>query len=407
MPVFKKERDMFNSRRSFTGNRYRGGGQRGPRQFSRFKGRQPSFNPTLFITNNNYQPSAETAYEAKNRFEDLAVAEQLKQNISRKGYTQMTPIQDEGIGPILAGKDVVGLANTGTGKTAAFLIPLISRVSQKQTTRVLIVTPTRELAMQILDEFRVFANGLGIFSGLIIGGASMNRQIENLKRRPEFIIGTPGRLLDLEKRKKIHFGDFQTIVLDEVDRMLDMGFVTDIQYIVGKLPLKRHSLFFSATIPDKAREVMKRFLTNPIIISVSKQQTAVNVEQAVVRLSGKARVEVLHDLLRQSGFDKVLVFGRTKWGIEKLAKELQLRGFRVAAIHGNKTQGQRQKALQDFKNNRTQVLLATDLASRGLDIDKVTHVINYDLPATREDYIHRIGRTGRADKKGIALTLVD
>lgn len=410
---------MFNSRRSFSGNRFSGGGQsggsRGPRQFSRFRGRpaygrgrQPSFDPTNFVQNITYKPEQQEEYVSKHQFNELEVVDQLKKNIIDRGYTKMTPIQDQAIEPILQGKDVVGVANTGTGKTAAFLIPLINRAFKDRSIKVLIVTPTRELAIQIRDEFKLFSAGMQIFSALIIGGAAMGRQIDDLRRRPEFVIGTPGRLKDLEQRRKIFFNDYKAIVLDEVDRMLDMGFIGDIQEMIAKLPRERHSLFFSATIPVKARGIMANFLNDPIYISVeSKQQTAESVNQQVVKLSGRAKVEVLHDLLIQKGFDKVLVFGRTKWGMEKLGKELRDKGFRVASIHGNKTQFQRQQALKQFKSGGIQVLLATDLASRGLDIDNVTHVINYDLPSTFEDYVHRIGRTGRAEKRGIALTLVD
>ena len=221
------------------------------------------------------------------------------------------------------------------------------------------------------------------------------------------MIGTPGRLRDLERQQKLDFANFANIVLDEVDRMLDMGFIQDVNYIVSKLPVPRHSLFFSATIPPKVQEVINKFLKDPITIKVQSTPLLANIDQDVIRLNGKPKIEVLHDLLIKDGFHKVLIFGRTKFGIERLSQELTNRGFRVASIHGNKSQSRRQKALSDFKSNRIQVLLATDLASRGLDIDNVTHVINYELPGTYEDYIHRIGRTGRADKKGKALTFVN
>jgi superfamily II DNA/RNA helicase len=234
----------------------------------------------------------------------------------------------------------------------------------------------------------------------------MYGQIRGLMRNPAFVIGTPGRLKDLEKQRKLSFGSFQTIVLDEVDRMLDMGFINDVKWIVAKLPEKRHALFFSATLPENTKDIMSHFLKNPVTISVKKTNTSANVDQDVIRLEGKPKIDVLHDLLAQEGFDKVLVFGRTKWGMEKLAKELDDRGFKVASIHGNKNQNQRQRAINDFKSDKVAILLATDIASRGLDIPNVTHVINYDLPETYEDYVHRIGRTGRADKTGKALSFV-
>ncbi|OGG08873.1 hypothetical protein A2154_04065 [Candidatus Gottesmanbacteria bacterium RBG_16_43_7] len=307
----------------------------------------------------------------------------------------------------MQGRDVVGIANTGTGKTAAFLIPLISKIYARRFEKVLIVAPTRELASQIYDECRVFTHNLDISLALCIGGVGYKAQLVALEKKPQFVIGTPGRLIDFEKQRQMDFARFGTIVLDEVDRMLDMGFIGDVRYIISRLSANRQSLFFSATIPENVRQLMAGFLNNPRSVMVSKQETAANVDQDIVRVNGKAKSDVLYDLLTQDGFDKVLVFGRTKWGMDKLARLLDRWGVKVAAIHGNKSQNQRRRALDSFKNNHVQVLLATDIASRGLDIDDVTHVINYDLPQSYEDYIHRIGRTGRAEKKGIALTLIE
>lgn len=346
-------------------------------------------------------------YNATHSFTDFALSEEIKKNIIDKGYLTPTPIQDQAIPHLLEGKDVIGLANTGTGKTAAFLLPLINKAFLDRSERVLIVAPTRELAVQIEEEFKGFAKGLGLYSTLCIGGVGMYGQIKGLQRNPAFVIGTPGRLKDLEKQRKLFFGSFKTIVLDEVDRMLDMGFINDVKWIVAKLATPRHSLFFSATLPENVKDVMSHFLTNPVTVSVKKTNTSANVDQDIIRTKGKQKVDVLHDLLVMDGFEKVLVFGRTKWGMEKLAKTLDDRGFKVASIHGNKNQNQRQKAINDFKSNKVNILLATDIASRGLDIPDVTHVINYDLPETYEDYVHRIGRTGRADKTGKALSFVD
>ena len=268
------------------------------------------------------------------------------------------------------------------------------------------MAPTRELAVQIEEELKNFSRQMKIFSALCIGGVSMQGQIRSLYPNPNFVIGTPGRLKDLSLRHKIVFSSFNTVVLDEVDRMLDMGFIHNMTDILSALPKLRQSAFFSATMTPQVQKVMNTFLKNPITISIKTHTVISNIAQDVIKTNGKPKIDVLHNLLIQDGFDKVLVFGRTKWGLERLATDLARRGFAVVAIHGNKSQGQRQRSLAEFKNNRVKVLLATDVASRGLDIDDVTHVINFDLPESYEDYIHRIGRTGRASKTGIALTLV-
>ncbi len=351
---------------------------------------------------------AETVYMPQHQFADFSISEELKSNIAAKGYSTPTPIQDQAIGEILAGKDIIGTSNTGTGKTAAFLIPLVEKVFRNKAQRVLIVTPTRELALQITQELREFARGLGLRTALVIGGASMWRQRNDIRQDPHFVIGTPGRLKDVIRGKILSMSQFRNVVLDEADRMVDIGFINDIKYFISLLPTPRQSLFFSATISGKVGEVLRLFVKNPVTISIKKHDAAVNVNQNLVKVVDKyKKVDQLHDLLIQKGFDKVLVFGRTKWGVQKLADELTERGFKVAAIHGNKRQNQRQHVLDQFKRNEIQILLATDVASRGLDIPDVSHVINYDLPSSMDDYIHRIGRTGRADKKGIALTFVE
>lgn len=349
----------------------------------------------------------EVPYDSTHTFESFPIHETLKKTIARKGYTTPTPIQDKAIPEILEGKDVVGIANTGTGKTAAFLIPLLHKLTQNENERILIITPTRELAIQIQEECQWLAEGLNLYSLACIGGLSISKQIQGLYRRPRVVIGTPGRCKDLYDRRKLNFADYKTVVLDEVDRMLDMGFINDIRFIVQLLPQERQSLFFSATLSDTIRSVMTSFLKDPVTISVKSRETTANVDQDIVKTDGKIKIEVLHDILIKEGFDKVLVFGRTKHGIDKLARQLHERGFRVSAIHGNKTQHQRQRALNQFKIGDVTILLATDVASRGLDIPDVTHVINYDLPETYEDYVHRIGRTGRANKKGSALSFID
>lgn len=378
--------------------------QSGP---SNTKGKLNSRDSHLFI-----KKAAETSqlesYTPHNSFNDFNLVQPLHFNISKKGYLHPTPIQDKAIQPILDGRDLIGLANTGTGKTAAFLIPLIEKMYKNRAEKVLIVTPTRELANQINDEFKEFAYGMRLFSALIIGGASARRQVFDLNRNPNVVIGTPGRLKDLIEHKQLRLTDFRNIVLDEVDLMVDIGFIADVKYFISLLPEQRQSLFFSATIPSKVREILQIFVKDPITVSVQTQPTSENVDQDIVRVTDRNRkVDQLHDLLNQENFNKVMIFGRTKHGIEKLNKQLTLRGFNVGAIHGNRTQGQRQRILRSFKEDQINILLATDVASRGLDIDNVSHVINYDLPDTYEDYIHRIGRTGRANKKGIALTFVE
>ncbi len=362
--------------------------------------------PNLFIKQVSKNLSNEE-YSPKNSFADLNLASILKSNINSKGFTAMTPIQDQAILPILEGRDLIGLAATGTGKTAAFLVPLIQLMYTNRNKRTLIITPTRELASQIRDDFKDFAYDMKLFATILVGGANINRQIRELKRDPNMVIATPGRLKDLIERKAIYLEDYTNIVLDEVDLMVDIGFINDIRYFTSLLPKDRQSLFFSATISPKVQKILQSFVNNPVTVSVKKQDTSENVDQNVVKIAnGENKVDRLHDLLISKGFDKVIIFGRTKHSVEKLNKELFDRGFKVGAIHGNKKQGHRQRTLQSFKNNEIQILLATDVASRGLDIPNVTHVINYELPETYEDYIHRIGRTGRAGNRGIALTFI-
>lgn len=341
-------------------------------------------------------------------FADFALNPTLQETIKMKGFITPTPIQDQTIPAILEGHDIIGTANTGTGKTAAFLIPLIQKVSLDRNQRVLIVAPTRELAVQIHKEMREFARGQSMRSAMLIGGANEWRQRQDLKNDPHFVIATPGRLKDFSDSRYIRLASFRNVVLDEADRMVDIGFINDIKYFISLLPKERQSLFFSATISGKVSEILDAFVVNPIRVSVKKEDTAITIQQDVIRVTqGSAKVEVLHDLLNKKEFDKVLIFGRTKWGVQKLSDELERRGFKSGAIHGNKRQNQRQYVLEQFKRSEIQVLLATDVASRGLDIPDVSHVINYDLPETLDDYIHRIGRTGRANKRGIALTFVD
>jgi ATP-dependent RNA helicase RhlE len=364
------------------------------------------FDPSLFIKKVE-ELSSTPVYIPKNTFSDFEIEKQIKENVITRGYETPTKIQDEVIPLILQGKDIIASANTGTGKTASFLIPLVSNILNKKSHRALIIAPTRELAEQIQDELTVFKEKTGLASALCIGGANIDFQIRKLRKKPEFVVGTPGRLIDLEKRKILNFNNFDAIVLDEVDTMLDMGFIQDIKHIIDLLPKKRHSLFFSATMPKKVKDIMDAFLKDPITISVKTRESAENVNQDVIKVSKNEKINVLHELLIKPSFKKVIIFSKTKRDTDKLSKALQERGFKTATIHGDKTQGARRKALSLFKNNKIDILLATDVVARGIDIDDVTHVINYDLPQTYEDYIHRIGRTGRANKIGNAITFVE
>jgi ATP-dependent RNA helicase RhlE len=347
-------------------------------------------------------------YIPVHKFSDFHIEERLKENIINKGYVTPTPIQDQSIETILSGKDIVGIANTGTGKTAAFLIPLIHKVMIGDNEQVIIIAPTRELAIQINDEFKAFIGDMKMYSVCLVGGAPIGKQIRELKYFNSFVIGTPGRIKDLIDRGCLNLSKFRTIVLDEADRMLDMGFVNDMRLVISKMPKERQTLFFSATLGPEIEKLIKDFLNNPVRVSVKTGDTSKNILQDVIKIGrGKNKFDVLHELLSKEGFEKVLVFGRTKHGVQKVSDELVRRGVSSAAIHGNKNQMQRQRALADFKNNKSKVLIATDVAARGLDIPDVSHVINFDVPGTHEDYIHRIGRTGRGDKKGIALTFVE
>ena len=368
--------------------------------------RTKSIDPKKFI-NEAIKPLEEIAFIPVNTFSDFGFDQRLQFNIDAKGYILPTPIQDGAIKHVLEGRDLIGLANTGTGKTAAFLLPILDRMLARKTKRTLIMVPTRELAVQIEEEFRIFAKGLNLYSALVVGGASMNRQLQQISRRPQFIIGTPGRLKDLLENYGLKFDGFDTLVLDEADRMLDMGFIRDIRTILSHFPPERQTLFLSATITPEIEQLIATMLKDPETVSVRKGETNDHVAQDVIKVDGKeAKYEKLVELLRQPEFAKVLIFGETKWGVQRLADTLERDGFRVAAIHGNKSQPARQKALNDFKANRVQAMIATDVAARGLDIPNVSHVINYDPPKIFEDYVHRIGRTGRAGQMGHALTFV-
>lgn len=338
---------------------------------------------------------------------EFDLAKELKQNITLKKYTNPTKIQYEAIPQILKGRDILGLASTGSGKTAAFLIPMINKAVLDKTQRFLILVPTRELAMQTQDEFMQLARNTGIRSVLVMGGNSIRTQIDILKRDPQFVIATPGRLKDLTERKAINLLKINNIVLDEVDRMLDMGFIEDIRYITSQLSDKKQSLFFSATMNRKSEEIANSLLRNPVRIEIEKKSPGKNVDQDIIRVKeGETKFNVLCEYINKEEFKKVLIFTRTKREAENLSNKLLDKGIRVNALHGDKRQTQRTRIIESFKSGKLDILIATDVASRGLDVNNITHVINYDIPENYDDYIHRIGRTGRAGKKGYALTFV-
>ena len=319
------------------------------------------------------------------------------------------PIQDQAIPPALEGRDILGLANTGTGKTAAFLLPLIQKViiNKGKHEQVLILAPTRELAQQIEKELMDFVKTIGIYSVSCVGGMPITKQMRELRQGVSFVIGTPGRVKDLIDRKALLLGTFRSIVLDEADRMLDMGFRDDMEYIMNLMSKDRQTLFFSATLSPEIKKLTEKYLKNPVSISVVVRETAKNVDQDIIRIKTKeSQIDQLHDVLINEGSDKVLIFRETKRDVDRLEKELLGRGFKVGAIHGDKRNRERMRILEAFKKNEIAILIATDVAARGLDIPNVTHVINYDVPQTYDTYVHRIGRTGRANQKGKALTFV-
>jgi len=346
-------------------------------------------------------------YVDGHNFSEFDVVGPLRKNIQYKKYDVPTKIQHEAIPLILQGRDILGIASTGSGKTAAFLIPLINKMIKDSNQRCLVVEPTRELAMQIQDEFMSLARDTGIRSVLIIGGSSMYAQINILRRDPRFVVCTPGRMKDLSDRRVIDLRKINNVVLDEVDRMLDMGFIDDIKYITSRLNEKRQSLFFSATMNRKSEDIANTLLKNPVRVEIETQQAGKNVDQDIVRVrSREEKVALLTEYLKKDEFEKVLIFTRTKREADRLSDKLFDAGIKTGALHGNKGQGQRSRIIESFKRGNLSILIATDIASRGLDVNNITHVINYDVPENFDDYIHRIGRTGRAGKKGIAITFV-
>jgi ATP-dependent RNA helicase RhlE len=351
---------------------------------------------------------AETeVYVPRHSFTDFELNPLLKTNLAAKGYDTPSPIQDQGIPAALQGRDVIGIASTGTGKTAAFALPVLERLISDRNSAALIIAPTRELAEQIEQECKALARGSGIFGVLLIGGGAMGSQLRDLRQNPRIVIGTPGRIKDHLQRGTLKLHSFNMIVLDEVDRMLDMGFVHDVTEILSKTNSSRQSFFFSATMDPRVRKLIETFTQDPLTILLKASSTSESVHQDVVSYQGNSdKMDKLHDLLLKNEVAKAIVFDETQRSVERLNKELVGRGFSAEAIHGGKSQGQRQRALNRFKTNEVSILVATDVAARGIDVADITHVINYSVPKAFDDYIHRIGRTGRAGQIGYAVTFI-
>lgn len=349
------------------------------------------------------------------QFEDLKIIEPIIKALKEEKYTEPTPIQEKAIPIILNRNDVLGSAQTGTGKTAAFAIPILQHLfldrrqnNHPRKISALIITPTRELAIQISESFSIYGKYTGIKNTVIFGGVTQGSQTSALRGGVDVLVATPGRLLDLMDQGFVHLKNVEYFVLDEADRMLDMGFIHDIKKIIAKLPVKRQSLFFSATMPDNIVELSRKILHNPEKVDVSPISSTVEIIQQYLYYTNKSsKNELLLHILQDKKIDQVLLFSRTKHGADKIARNLTKQKIKTAAIHGDKAQNQRQKSLAQFKEGQIRVLVATDIAARGIDIDKLKYVINYDVPNIAETYVHRIGRTGRAGEEGTAISLCE
>lgn len=361
--------------------------------------------PARFIQ--TAKPTEETTYTPQHSFADFAIDQLIMRNLRTMGFSTPSPIQDQTIPLGLAGKDVVGIANTGTGKTGAFAIPIINRLMSEPTARAIILAPTRELAEQIEQQCRAIGKGSRLRGALLIGGNSMRPQLRDLSHKPSLIIGTPGRIKDHLERGTLSLTDCNIIVLDEVDRMLDMGFVHDITQILSHTSPERQSFYFSATLDERVKRIIAKFSTDPIHISVKASETAEHIEQNIIKYdSTERKLAKLYELLQSEPVTKAIIFDDTQRSVDRLSKQLTDRGIQADAIHGGKSQPQRQRVLRKFKASHINVLVATDVAARGIDVSDISHVINFSLPQSYDDYVHRIGRTGRAGQTGHALTFV-
>jgi superfamily II DNA/RNA helicase len=378
----------------------------GPSRRQRRKIDKNTIDPARFIK--KAEPLAQANYQAANEFADFVMHPLLKANITAKGYLTPSEIQDKTIKLGLEGRNVVGIANTGTGKTAAFALPILNKLMHQPGSKALIIAPTRELALQIEEQCKILAKSSGLSGALLIGGTPMGRQVSDLKHGARIMIGTPGRIKDHLNQGTLRLDSCNMIVLDEVDRMLDMGFINDVRFILARLPSEHQAFFFSATISPEIQNLIDTFANESEIVNVKAGETSQNVNQDIVRFSGKTdKIDSLHQILISDGMTKAIVFGKTKYGVERLGKELSARGFKAGSLHGGKNQGQRNRTLDGFRNNQINILVATDVAARGIDVVDISHVINYDTPQTYDDYVHRIGRAGRADRPGYALTFVE
>lgn len=385
----------------------RGGNGGGRPPFNAKRGFKKDYIDEKLFINKQVAVSEASMYTAKHMFTDFGIADLLSANLTAKGLINPSAIQDQAIPVILEGKDVIGIASTGTGKTAAFLIPLINKLVADKDHKLMILTPTRELAMQIEAEFIAFTRGMKLFSVSCVGGSPIMRQIKELELGVNAVIGTPGRVKDLIERGKIKMEYFESIVLDEADRMLDMGFIDDMRFILATMPKTKQGLFFSATFSNDIKKLCADFLNNPVTISIKSRDTASSVMQDVVYANTDAeKIEALHNILLKPEYTKVLIFREMKRHVDGLALELTKRGFSALALHGDMHNRERERAVKALGAGRVQVVIATDVAARGLDINDISLVINYDVPNNYETYVHRIGRTGRGTKLGHALTFV-
>lgn len=415
-PAFGGERKSFgggrggygSGRPSFGGRGSSFGGRGGSRSGGgRRLPPQPSYKQYMFTPTDDSGELKFTPYEVTKKFHDFALDEYVIKNIDKKGYEKPTEIQEKTLQSIMDGRDMLGLANTGSGKTAAFLIPIVHRMLSGVKSRMLVMVPTRELADQVQTEFRWITAGTFLRSTVVVGGASARGQIMDIKRGVHCIVATPGRLKDLYDRGVIDFSDYGHVVLDEFDRMLDMGFINDIKEIMAMLPAEKQTVLFSATMSRDIERHVHSFLREPVQVTIKSEPVGSRVAQEVVfYTTGLDKKNKLHDLLQKDKEGKYLIFTRTKREADRVSDDLRDLGAPVDALHGDKSQNLRQRITNNFRTNKIRILIATDVAARGLDIPDVTHVINYDEPATREDYVHRIGRTARAGKQGTAYTFV-
>jgi superfamily II DNA/RNA helicase len=400
-------RGGYSSRGPSRGGFSRGGSSSAPRAFNAKRSFKKDFIDEKLFINKEAGVTEVDHYTAKNAFTDFGIAEMLSANLTAKGLVTPSPIQDQSIPVVLSGKDVIGIASTGTGKTAAFLIPLINKLVADKDQKIMVLCPTRELAQQVEAEFTAFTRGMKLFSVSCVGGAPIMRQIKELEMGVNAVIGTPGRVKDLIERGKIKMSYFDSIVLDEADRMLDMGFIDDMRSILGAMPKTKQGLFFSATFSPDIKRLCTDFLTDPVTVSVKSRDTAASVMQDVVRVNTDAeKVEALHEILVKPEYSKVLIFREMKRHVDGLTEELTKRGFKALALHGDMHNRERERAVKALEAGKVQVVIATDVAARGLDISDISLVVNYDIPNNYETYIHRIGRTGRAKKLGNAITFV-